>query len=188
MSDNRAPVWVIFDTETTGLITNDLRPLRKQPRILEFAAVQVQRDESGEWREIGHMDTLIDPGVTFDPIITKITGIKPADLVGKPHWSDVAGEVAAFFDRADGYAAHNLSFDRRMIANENARVGRETIWPARAICTVESTEHLGGKALKLSDLHEMFFGEPHTGAHRALDDVRATARVFVELMKRGEIQ
>ncbi len=180
--------WCIFDTETTGLIHNDLRPLHRQPRCIEFAAVLIQPDADGVWHEVDFLDFLCDPApVKITDEITRITGIKPADVVGAPRWADKALEVAQFFDRADGIAGHNLAFDTRQVAMENARSGRVTLWPEKKICTVEGTEHLFGEMGKLSHLFMNLFNAEHPGGHRAVVDVRATARAFAELKRRGEI-
>lgn len=178
--------WAIFDTETTGLLANDLRPLSRQPKAIEVAAVLVRQVAPGEWREIDAFETLLNPGVLIDAVITRVTGLRNADLEGQPRWEGVAAKFQAFIDRADGIAGHNISFDRRIIAMENARIERVTIWPEKVLCTVEVGEALWGKRVKLSDMHTNLFGSPHEGAHRAISDVRATAKCLAELMNRGE--
>lgn len=170
---------LIFDTETTDIIRNKLIPLDRQPQVIEFFGLTLEEE-----KETGSFNQLFDPGKKLSAEVKSITNIDDAMLVGKPKFAAHASEIRDFICSHDVVVAHNLSFDRTMIEIELRRCNLAIKWP-RLICTVEATEHIKGHRLSLSALHEHLFGEAFAGAHRAEHDVRALARCFIELKKRG---
>lgn len=174
---------LLIDCETTGLIKNHLLPLAEQPSIIEFCGIAFN-DQGVELEELSF---LCDPGFPIDSTIQRITGIRPSDLAGKPKFGEFSQEVCRLLSGADVLVAHNLSFDRSMLALEFKRLKIEPPWPAKLCCTVEQTEHLAGHRLRLGDLHQRLFGEPFAGGHRARTDVMALSRCYFELLKREEI-
>jgi hypothetical protein len=56
--------------------------------------------------------------------------------------------------------------------------------PVKEYCALPR-KNGGYKPPKLIELHEILFGESFVGAHDAAADVRACARCFFELKKRG---
>lgn len=176
---------LIFDTETTALISNTLQPLAKQPRIIEFFGLVI--DEEDDYREVETISQLINPQMPISEEVTRITGIRSADVASAPTFGDVSEKIADLISSVRIVVAHNLSYDMQVVEFEMARVNEAAFWPKRRICTVEATEHLRGHRLKLVDLHTELFGEGFASAHRAENDVRALARCYIELCKRGEI-
>ena len=174
----------IFDTETTGLVKNSLVPLEQQPRIIEFFGHTV---DSSTGEVISEIEFFCDPGIEIEPVITRITGIKPEDLKGQKPFSHHARQVAGMIGAADAVVAHNLSFDMALVSFEMERGKEALTWPERLICTVEQTEWMKSHRLNLSSLHEELFGEAFSGAHRARVDVAALTRCFLELCKRGDM-
>jgi DNA polymerase III epsilon subunit-like protein len=174
----------IFDTETTGLVKNSLVPLEQQPRIIEFFGHTVD-SVSGE--VLSEIEFFCDPGIEIEPVITRITGIKPEDLRGQKPFSHYAQQVSDMIGEADAAVAHNLSFDMSLVGFEMQRISKPMTWPDRLICTVEQTEWIKSHRLSLTALHEELFGEPFAGAHRARVDVGALTRCFLELCNRGEL-
>jgi len=177
-------IAAIFDCETTGLVKNSLVPLEQQPRIIELFLCLVD-SETGD--TLSEIEFFCDPGVEIEPIITRITGIKPEQLKGEKPFIHYAQKVAGMIGAADAVVAHNLSFDMALVSFEMQRSEVELKWPDRLICTVEQTEWMKSHRLNLSALHEELFGEPFSGAHRARVDVEALTRCFLELVKRGEL-
>lgn len=174
---------LIFDTETTGLIDNTLKPLDKQPHVIEFYGMLVDRDTF----EIKcDLDLLIKPPVTITPEITKITTITNEMVADAPVMSEVCTQILDIMGRADRWVAHNLAYDLQIMKFEAQRLGKTLTIPS-LLCTVEQTEFLKGHRLSLSDLHEYLFGETFKGAHRAKVDVQALYRCYVELRKRDLI-
>ena len=180
----------IFDTETTGLVKNSLVPLQHQPRIIEFCGFLVDDSLGYEPEEavIDEVEFLCNPGVPIDPVITRITGIKPEDVEGKAMFSEYADQVLEKIGAADAAVAHNLSFDMALVEADLLRCSADAfLWPHRLFCTVEQTEWIKGHRLSLGALHEELFGEPFKGAHRARTDVMALTKCYLELRKRGDL-
>lgn len=173
---------LIFDTETNGLIKNKLVPLASQPQIIEYFGLTL--DDEGEEKDSFHR--LANPGKPLPPEIFKITGINDEMLKEEKPFSYIAEAVKNHIEDHDAVVAHNLSYDKAMIDFEMSRCGLKVNWP-RLICTVEQTIHIKGHRLSLSNLYEYLFGEVFQGAHRAETDVRALARCYVELKKRGVV-
>jgi len=174
----------IFDTETTGLLLPELSPLSSQPSIIEFAGVVV--DENDEIIE--EIEFLCNPGFKVSEEITRITGIRNDQIVDQPSFEHNEKRVRDFIGSCDAIVAHNLKFDYGMVNNELKRCGtnEDIVWPEK-ICTVEKTMIIKGHRLSLSKLHAHLFGTPFDGAHRAMVDVKALTRCFIELRNKGYI-
>ena len=175
-------IYAIFDTETTGLILPSQMPLERQPRIIEFAGVHL---DSVTWEITREFTKLYDPCVPLSQKITKITGLRDSDLVGQSLF--YCDDVVDFFSGADRAVAHNFSFDLGMLEIEFKIARRKIIIPAleHPLCTVEKTEHLTGSRLTLGKLHAYLFGDDFKGAHRALVDVKALAKIVQALTEKG---
>jgi len=173
---------LVLDTETTALIKNKLQPLDRQPRIIEFLALSL--DSAGE--ELDTFSYLFNPGIKIDEKITEITGIKQEMLDDQKPFSSIAQHILEVIEVHDEIVAHNMSYDKAVIDFEMKRLGKKVRWP-ELICTVESTEYMKGHRMNLRSLHEFLFGEPFENAHRAENDVRATAKCFLELRKMGVV-
>lgn len=187
---------LIFDVETTALRLPRLANPDKQPYIIEFYGMIVDKTT---WEVVDELELLIDPPVEIDAKITQLTGIakrqKDIDdglkgatrtIEGAPKFSDVAVQIKEFIESADLAVAHNMSFDYDMVNGEMER-SRETVnWPL-VLCTVEQTQHMFGYRSKLGDLYEHLFGERFKEAHTAKADVQALYRCYQELVERGEI-
>lgn len=174
-------IHAVIDTETTGLIQNSAIPLDKQPRIIEFSGLLIEDDGT----ILEEIDFLCDPGIKLDDVIKKITGIKDEDLKGKKKFAEYFDDVNKFFSKAGVVVAHNLSYDFSLVNFEAKRIGKEIKWPEKKICTVEATEHIKGYRLNQSLLYKHLFNEEFAGAHRAMSDVKALTRCYVELLKKG---
>ena len=174
---------LIFDTETTGLVRNMATPLSRQPKVIEYFGL-VLEGEGADLVEVETYGALIHPGERITDEITRITSITNADLEGQVGFGAHIDRIEALTASADMVVAHNLSFDRKMMEFEFRRQGREFSYK-KGCCTVNGTEHIKGHRMKMGDLYEMLFGERFEGAHRAEADVRALARIYVELLKRS---
>lgn len=177
---------IIYDTETTGLIQNMAMPLKSQPRIIELYALKLD-DSSLEpvdsWHSLFKVKELPDE-------VVDITGITLDMLSGAPPFPAKLDSLVDFYLGQRIMIGHNLSYDRDVLAIELKRLDMllKFPWPRRHICTVESTESMLGYRLGLSALHEHLFGCGFKEAHRAQNDVEATARCVRELVNRGVIE
>lgn len=176
---------VAFDTETTGLLVPSANELSAQPYIIELYMGKFSEDGS----LIDEFSTYLNVPMNLDPIITKITGITDKDLVDAPKFVDIYEELSKFMVGVDILTAHNLSFDRNMLANDLLRIDKVLAfpWPPNQICTVRSSKHYEGYRLNLTKLHNYLFEKGFKDAHRASSDVAAQSKCFFEMVKRGDI-
>ena len=192
-------MYIIFDTETTGLPKRWKAPLTDSenwPRCIQIAW-QVHAD-SGEL--LSHEDYLIQPdGYTVPYDAEQIHGISTAlaEQQGRP-----LAEVLALFSTALGQAdyvgGHNVTFDLNIMGAEFLRLGdHNPLEQAQVIdtCTEETAQLCqlpggrGGK-FKLPTLTELYihlFGTGFGEAHNATADVEATTRCFLELLRKGQL-
>ncbi|WP_420098984.1 PolC-type DNA polymerase III [Corynebacterium sp.] len=163
---------VVIDCETTGLDPADAR-------IIEIAALRVH---DGVPVETFH--TLVDPGVPLPREITALTGISPQQLVGKPSFADIVGDVTGFLGERT-VVGHNVEFDISFINAEVRRSGSPTppVVPT-VVCTAESARRLIPRdrvgRYRLATLADVL-GLAHRPSHRAVDDVLATADLLAFL-------
>lgn len=172
-----AIITLVYDTETTGLLKPQVSDLSQQPKIIEFALVEI--DQSYE--RVGEHSWMIHPGEDITPEITKITGITNDDLRGKPSFLQVLPEIEQAFFGRHRVMAHNLPFDWGMLTNELKRLGREFAFPYPPIqqCTVQlASDLIFGRRAKMTELYEKTLGRPLAQTHRALDDVNALVEII----------
>lgn len=166
---------VVFDTETTGLTLHPDAPLVKQPRMIEFGAVVL--DRRGEVVE--EASVLINPREPLTAEIVKITGITDADLADAPVFADALPQIRRIFEGAEMVMAHNLPFDRAILKGELARADVfDFPWPRREICTVGLYKEQWGRNPRLQELYAAIMGHPLAQTHRALDDVKALVEII----------
>ncbi len=193
-------MYLIFDTETTGLPKNKQAPLSdfdNWPRLVQMA-----------WQLHGHSGKLLanenhivkPDGFTIPFNAEKIHGISTQQALkeGKP-----LAEILDLFTRdiesTELIVGHNiLDFDLKIVGSEYLRLGKQNpISHIRAIDTqLESTEYCalpGGRGGQfkwptLLELYTKLFGEGFADAHDAAYDVLATARCFFGLIKEGVLK
>ena len=191
-------MYLIFDTETTGLPRNYNAPISDSnnwPR-----AVQIAWQLHDQWGAlIEHQDFLIAPdGFDIPYDAEKVHGI--STLLAEKQGVPIAEVFAAFneaLSKAQYVVGQNIGFDINIMGAEFYRYGVESRLdklPVIDTCT-EATANLckieGGRGGKykfpsLTELHSFLFGVPFAEAHNATADVEATARCFFELIRRGE--
>ncbi len=191
-------MFLIFDTETTGLPLRNNAPieeLENWPRIVQIAW-QVH-DKRGEL--ITAENYIIKPdGFEIPYSSEKIHGISTskANEVGVP-LSEAMEKFADAVGTADYIIGHNVKFDINITAAEFLRteLANELLTKPH-ICTMELTREFcqlpggrGGKfkSPKLEELYTILFSEGFPEAHNASADVNATARCFLELYRQGII-
>ena len=110
--------------------------------------------------------------------------------------ADVFAAFNSEAKRSEYLVAHNLNFDYPVVCAELSRYGlKNEILEKTGICTMRPKsvkefcalprKNGGYKVPRLSELHEILFGETFDGAHDAGADVRACARCFFELKELG---
>lgn len=181
-------IAIVFDTETTGLLNPKASKLGDQPYITDIYCAKIEQADN-EIQVIESFETLIKPPIPLTPEITRITGLTDADLDGAPTFIEIWEELAEFFTGAQRMVAHNLQFDKTMLANELHRSGKvlNFPWPMENVCTVEKTMFFEQRRLSLQKLYKFLFKEEFKDAHRAKPDVEALIRCYGELFNRGVV-
>lgn len=203
-------ILFFYDTETTDL------PLWKkpsndpdQPHIVQLAFLLTD----GEGNKIAAMDTLIKPplsGWVMTEKAFEAHGIttEKAEAYGIP----LVSALEAFMENWENSTKRigfNEPFDARLvrIALKRAAVITEiddwgdrwkgapahcVLQMSRKIVNLPPSEAMQAKNMKmhktptLKEAYQHFFGEPLDGAHDAMVDVNATARIFFHLNRKSE--
>ncbi|MGF1670803.1 MAG: PHP domain-containing protein, partial [Balneolaceae bacterium] len=190
-------MYLIFDTETTGLPQNYSAPLTdfdNWPRCVQLAW-QVH-DVSGKLISSG--DYIIKPdGFTIPFNSEKVHGISTERAISEGHPLDQVLKI--FMKEVESVhfiAGHNLEFDLNIMGAEFLRRRIKNPLPSKLHIDTkeESTEYCalsGGRGRykwpTLAELHEKLFDIGFEEAHNAAADVDATARCFLELIRIGII-
>jgi DNA polymerase-3 subunit alpha len=188
-------MFLIFDTETTGLPRNFNAPASDSenwPRMVQLA--WQLHDETGKILDVSNY--IIKPdGYTIPFNATKIHGIttEHAKEHGLP-LQEVLEKFQEMLSRTKYLVGHNISFDINIAAAEFYRITQVnplSTFLKLDTCT-ETTASLcqlpGGRGGKfklpnLAELHKTLFHEGFDEAHNASADVEATARCFLELLR-----
>lgn len=165
--------FCVIDIETTGGVATDLG-------ITEVGAI---RYLGGEVERTFH--TLVDPGRAIPPAITILTGITHAMLVGAPPVSEMLPTLLEFIGDAV-IVGHNVRYDLGYLHAAAQAHGYGRL-PNRSVDTLRLARRLLGSETRDFRLGTLahHFRSPTTPVHRALDDARATAHIFWELLERA---
>ena len=166
--------YIVFDIETTGL------RLWRNDRIIEIGAVAVIGEDMAR-----EFHTLIDAKKPITKAAQRIHGITREMLAGQPK----AREALIAFQRFIGNStlvAHNTDFDIGFLGFEYSRIGQGL--RNRHICTLKLSRKLypGLSDYRLETVAKHILGIEidKDRRHRALDDARLTARVWLEMRKK----
>ena len=187
-------MYLFFDTETTGLPGHWNVPVTdvdNWPRLVQLAWIMY--DDQGQI--LKSRDVIVQPdGFVIPMEASRVHGITTviAKEKGLPI-KEVMTEFAEQVDAASALVGHNISFDECIVGAEFERLRMmTTLFLKPKYCTMKSSTDYcklpgkkGFKSPRLSELHQVLFGNGFDNAHNALADVEATARCFWELKKRG---
>ena len=187
-------MYLIFDTETTGLPQNWKAPLtdfNNWPRCVQLAW-QVH-DVEGKLVEVKNY--IIKPeGYDIPYNAEKIHGISTerANKQGMP-LVEVLADFVKDVEKCKFVIGHNVSFDNSIVGCELLRKEMpnllsdfpsiDTKDDATNFCAIPGGRGGKFKWPKLTELHVKLFGEAFAEAHNASADVEATARCFLELIR-----
>ena len=188
-------MFLIFDTETTGLPKRDHAPISdidNWPRVVQIA--WQLHDVNGDLIE--DFNLLIQPaGFEIPYSAEKVHGIstEKARKNGVP-LEEGLGWFNKSLVKSTFLIGHNVRFDINALGAEFIRRGIHTPFlEKKEVCTMWlSTDHMklpGGRGGKfkpprLMELYDHLFEEKFQEAHNAAADVEATARIFFELLRR----
>lgn len=178
-----------FDTETTGKADfNSPASAKHQPHIVQLGAILF--DDS--WSVRAELNLIVKPdGWTIPEEASNIHGI--TTTIANSCGVDLSSALSCFrglFKLANVYVAHNLEFDALIVASNFMRltdcVGMGSDIRERGFCTMHAMTpicKLPGrygdyKWPSLQEAYQHAFGEMFDGAHDAMADVRACARLY----------
>ncbi|MCE2997819.1 MAG: PHP domain-containing protein, partial [Flammeovirgaceae bacterium] len=193
-------MYLIFDTETTGLPRNKNAPLtdfENWPRLVQLA----WQLHDGKGKLISQKNFIIKPdGFDIPFKAEQVHGISTQRALEEGH--DLT-EVLRLFNvdvgKTKALVGHNIEFDISIIGAELLRneLSSDLFMSLQKIDTgIASTEFcqlpggMGGK-LKMPRLHELYeklFGTDFEDAHDAAYDVDATAKSFFGLLQRKVVE
>ncbi|SEO63051.1 3'-5' exonuclease family protein [Nitrosovibrio sp. Nv6] len=151
------PSCVILDLETTGGT-----PL--YDRITEIALIRFEYGIETEcWQ------TLVNPGISIPPFISRLTGITNEMVKDAPTFEEVAHTLYGYIE-GTVLAAHNVRFDHGFLKSEFRRLG--AVLRQKVICTVKLSrklypQHRGHGLDAIMQRH----GLGTQARHRAMGDV-----------------
>lgn len=187
-------MFLIFDTETTGLPANYNAPVTDSanwPRMVQLA--WECHDRFG--RLLYNKCRIVKPeGYIIPQAAVQVHGITTEKALAEGVELDlVLQEFNTDLGESSFVIGHNVGFDISILGAEFVRKGISTkLAGTRSICTKEESTDFcalpGGKGGKfkwptLSELHNRLFNKGFDEAHNAAADVAATARCFFELVR-----
>jgi DNA polymerase III epsilon subunit-like protein len=181
---NKNNLMMVLDTETSDFNGD----------IIQLAYVIVDLDNNNYNKIIKTFDKIIKDRIPSTNS-TKIHNITIEKI--RTNGVDFIGVVKEFINdlaKVNMILGHNISFDLRIvinnlrkfsiqITNKDNLIVNNIFAHLDIICTRKLS---GGKSLE--NLHLELFGEKVSGAHDALNDVRATLDCYIELMKKENIK
>ena len=176
------PIYVAFDTETTGLPPKDeLHWPQLWPHIVQFSFIVFNTDDQSV--------------VEHDYILRVPVEVTNSEFHGITKTMSDAGQDFKFvFDifseilkTCDVLVAHNLDFDLSMLRTECQRNNLTLVLPD-TFCTMKKSVHLcklqtkwGYKWPTLAEMYMHFFQTTPIKLHNALTDSRVCLRCFLKM-------
>jgi DNA polymerase III epsilon subunit-like protein len=193
--------YLFFDTETSGLPKTykaDVTDVDNWPRLVQLA--YLVQDNKGN--DVDFVSSIVRPDGFRIPVeVTAIHGISHDHAVREGLAIGlVLDDFMNSLDSCEMMVAHNIAFDEKIVGAELVRhLGREPVEFSERprCCTMKGATDFCAlpakrrgtkfKWPKLHELHQKLFGCGFEGAHDAANDIRATAKCFWELKRRGVI-
>lgn len=170
-------VFTVIDLETTGLNA-------KKNAITEVTAIQYRNGE-----EVDKYSTLVKPAEPISEEVELLTGISNDMVKNAPALVMVLSELAGFVGAAPVIVGHNVSFDINFLVEKFHQTGlsvfAERFDLKRAFCTrAMAVKALPGLPSYEGIVVATTCGVHNPNPHRAENDVRMSAGILFELIRR----
>ena len=162
--------FICFDLETTGLNA-------VSDKIIEIGAVRIKNNKI-----LDEFCTFVDPETSIPERITEITGITGDMVKGAPKEREAMEKFMEFCGSSPVLVAHNANFDVSFIKATCKRLGIEFSFTFVDSVPMSRCLIMSIKNHKL-DTVAKYLKIPEFNHHRASDDARALAYIFIELLK-----
>ncbi|HUK99881.1 MAG TPA: 3'-5' exonuclease [Nitrospirota bacterium] len=172
LPENTRSRYVVFDLETTGLSA------KGGDRIIEIGAVAVTGKEVVE-----EFHSFINVRHPIHPMAQMVNGITAEMLRGKPKAREV---IPAFrhFIKDSILIAHNARFDMKFLQSEFKRLSFDIKNPCFCTMKIARTLYPELPNFKLETVYWHLCSTRPLKLHRALDDARATAKLWIKFEKK----
>ena len=160
--------FIVFDIETTGLSF-------KHDKITEIGAIKINNGEV-----VDQFSALVNPGVKIPQKIIELTGITDEMVKNKATIDEVLPKFLEFIGQ-NPIVAHNANFDTSFIKENCSLLNLNFNNPILDTLSLSRLLVPKLKRYKLNNLAKHFKVnlENH---HRAVDDAKATAEIFIKLI------
>lgn len=188
---NENDIVFVFDTETDGMVNfKKDYTFSGQPHLVQFAGMIFFKQ-----RAVKVLSIIVDQGIEIPQKLIDIHGIsnEMTKAFGIKDIKPVLNWFRQSIKIANVVAAHNAEFDKTIMFSEMHRAGMEipkinhkvfcTKLEGTNICKLPGRKKGSYKWPKLEELHRHLFNEDFSGAHDALEDVRATARCYFKIIE-----
>lgn len=162
---------VFFDLETTGLsVVND--------RIVELAYIKHWPDG-----KIEQEDLILNPERPIPEEVSKIHGLTDEDVKNAPTFISQAARLIAIFQDSYYSGFNIVRFDLPFLRQEFMRASQEFNFRPEDIIDAKLVYHFM-EPRNLSAAYQYYCQKNHEEAHNALGDVKVTAEIIKEQVKR----
>ncbi len=161
--------FVVFDIESTGFYKDTCR-------VIEIGAVKIKNGEI-----IDSWSTFVNPECKIPKEITELTSITDSQVKDAKVFSEQIDDFLAFCE-GSVMVAHNANFDMGFMKEEAKRCGKSFDFPYLDTMVLARCMYKELHNHKLDTLckHLKVINAHH---HRAVDDAKATAEVFVKMLQ-----
>lgn len=161
--------FCVIDLETTG-------GNPETEKIIEVGMVRIENRQITEERSF-----MVNPQKDIPDFVQKLTGIRKADVEHAPLIEEVIDEIVQFIGDSI-LVAHNTSFDIPFLNGVLKKLQRPAM-ENKVICTNIMTKYMIPDIMS-SNLTYMshIFNIPHSQAHRAIEDAKATGHLLLKYM------
>ena len=167
-SEGLSKDYVVFDFETTGLEST-------KDEIIEIGAVKISKGKI-----VSTFSTFVKPSVAIPQEITELTGITEEMVADAPAINYVLPDFYKYCYGC-GIVAHNIAFDYGFLSAIGKKMQYNFDNTQYDTMILARNKLKGLKNYKLGTICE-YLGVSLVGAHRAVNDCLATAKVFLKLI------
>lgn len=168
-----ALTYVVFDTETTGLLPH------QGDEIVQIAAVRIV---NGRRLEGEVFNTLVHPGRTIPPSSSAVHGISDAMVAHAPPVTEALERFHRFAEGAV-LVAHNAPFDMAFLRRAEPAIGKRFDMPILDTVLLSAVVFSQHEEHSLDALtHRLGITISEEARHTALGDAVATADAFLKML------
>ena len=162
--------YICFDLETTGLNANF-------DKIIEIGAIRVKGNEI-----LDEFCTFVNPKTSISANTTELTGITDDMVENAPCEEEAIKKFIEFCGKNPVLVAHNANFDTSFVKSACKRLKIDFNFTYVDTVPISRALIMSVKNHKL-DTVAKYLKIPEFNHHRASDDARALAYIFIKLMK-----